>query len=193
MSKFTNAQLVYKNNSLLVDLNNVITRFIIDLYHNGFFDALEQLGVSKSTAKELSELSISNHHRLTKCKQLLGNVFIDENRLKRLMRYIIHNETKDSFINQLIKMQASQSMLERLAGIDHHDFRQRRSLLDLPKAAAGRPAVLNDKEAIGLAKAWQRHADKENDLLQRYFYVGLDTGIPLSKVWNHMHLLGDDL
>ncbi len=188
----TQVQFSYKNNSLIVELNHVITRFIIDLYHNGDFDALEQFGISKSTAKELSGLSISNHHRLTKCQQLLGNVFVDEKRLKRLMQYIIHNENKDSFINQLIKMQASQSMLERLAGVDHHDFRQRRNLLDLPKAAAGRPAVLSDKEAIGLAEAWQRHADKEHDLLQRYFYVGMDTGIPLSRLWNHMQLSGYD-
>lgn len=192
MTNVTHAQFSYKNNSLLAELNHVITRFIIDLYHNGDFDALEQFGISKSTAKELSGLSINNHHRLTKCQQLLCNVFIDERRLKRLMQYIIHNETKDSFIDELIMMQASQPMLERLAGVDHHDFRQRRNLLDLPKAAAGRPAVLTDKEAIRVAESWQRHADKEHDLLQRYFYVGMDTGIPLSRLWNHMQLSGYD-
>lgn len=182
----------YKNNSILIEFNHVITRFILDLYHSGEDDALVQLGVSKSTAKELSELSLSSHQRLAKCQQLLGNVAIDEKKLKRLIQYVLHNDNKDNFINKLITMEASQSMLERLAGVEPHEFRQRRNLLDLPKAASGRPALLSDKEAINLTEAWQRHAEHKDDLLLRYYYVGIDTGIPLSRLWNHMQLFAYD-
>jgi len=87
----------------------------------------------------------------------------------------------------MIQMDASAAMLEALTGMDIMEYRSRRTRLGLDKATQGRPASLNSDESIVLSQSWTKFNDEQDDMM-RYFKVGLDTRLPLNKVWAYMRL-----
>lgn len=110
----------------------------------------------------------------------------DATRFSMLVKHIHREGARNKIIDRMILLDASQAMLYELAGIDNSDYRERRRHLNLPRATSGRPASISEEQTTRLHEAWHLHRD-EDDMLLRYFKVGVVTRIPLSQAWQHMH------
>lgn len=167
------------------DINSFIIQHITRLYNNRDFDGLKQMGLSKTLATRVANLSLWDSARLSEFRVQIGDIFVDEKRLDMMIDHNQHEGAKNILIDHMIKMEASQVMLQELTGIDHEEYRGRRRALDLPKATSGRPPALSEEESIDVHNTWLRYKD-EIDGLVRYYYVGLKTKISLSRIWQHM-------
>ena len=178
------------NKNELKELNRFVIQYILRLYNSRDFESLRQMGISFEEARQVSELSLSESMRLEAFKAPIARVQIAQH-ISKILDYIRQEATKDKLIDQLILLEASQPMLMELVGMDTRDFQQRRRDLGLPKAKAGRPALLNDQEATAVHHTWHEYSTETN-LLQRYLYVGmgvkaaLGRGVPLSQIWYHL-------
>ena len=101
--------------------------------------------------------------------------------------YIIKESGADEIKDQMIQMEASAAMLEALTGMNIMDYRSRRTRLGMDKASQGRPASLTIDESNSLSQSWLKFNDEQDDMM-RYFKVGLDTRLPLNKVWAYLRL-----
>jgi hypothetical protein len=174
----------------LKELNRFVIQYILRLYGNRDIEGLRQMGISFEDARQLSELSLSDSIRLESFNAPIARVLIAEH-IPKILDYIRLESTKDKLIDELILMEASQPMLMELAGMETREFQHRRRDLGLPKAKAGRPALLNDQEATAVHHAWHEYCHEPN-VLQRYLYIGiavkaaLGRGVPLSQIWYHL-------
>jgi hypothetical protein len=178
----------YKNE--LKELNRFVIQYILRLYDSRDIEGLRQMGISFEEAKQIAELSLSDSMRLESFNAPIARVQIAEH-ISKILDYIRLEATKDKLIDQLILLEASQPMLMELAGLETREFQQRRRDLGLPKAKAGRPALLNDQEATAVHHAWHEYRTEANRL-QRYLYIGiavktaLGRDVPLSQIWYHL-------
>ncbi|MEN8132069.1 MAG: STY4526/YPO1902 family pathogenicity island replication protein [Pseudomonadota bacterium] len=166
-------------------LNTFIIQHIYRLYKRRDFEGLNDIGLSKETAKRVASLSLEDVARLESFRAKIAELRVTESHLEMMIAHVQHEGAKEELVDQLIQLGASQVMLWELSGIDHAEYRERRKTLGLPKASAGRPSALTEEESTALHIAWQRYADEE-DILLRYYYVGLCTEISLSRVWNYL-------
>lgn len=169
------------------ELNYSIVNFIGAANSAHDFRALKQLGLSDDQINRLSKMPFEQLQRFKAMRTPIAEVTINPRHFDLCMDYIISEATIDDIKNQMIKMDASAAMLTELAGMDITEYRSRRTHLGLDKATQGRPASLSSDESIILSQAWSKF-QIETDNMMRYFRVGVDTGLPLNKVWAFMQL-----
>ena len=174
-----------EHNNKFSTLNAFIIQYIYRLYQDRDFESLRAIGLSRETAKRVVNLSLRDVARLENFRAQIAEFKVTESHLEMMINHVQHEDAKNELIDQLIQLGASQVMLWELSGIDPVEYRQRRQTLDMPKATAGRPSVLTEEESTALHHAWHKYAE-EPDILLRYYYVGLDTQIVLSRVWHHL-------
>ncbi len=167
------------------ELNASIFRFIVAAYDNNDFRALQQMGLNDTHVKRVIDMPMMQFERLKSRPWSIAQISFDPRRLDVILDDADHEHNLDEIKNTMIRMQASAAMLQALTGMDIAEYRKRRDRLGLDKAQQGRPAALSPDESIRLAEAWSRHHEAENPLF-RYYRVGVDTGIPLNKVWAYM-------
>ncbi len=169
------------------DINSFIIQHITRLYNKRDFDGLKQMGLSKDSASRVANLPMLASARLSEFRVQIGDIFVDEKRLGMMIDRNQHEGAKNTIIDQMILMDSSQSMLFELAGIEHVEYRDRRKSLDLPKASSGRPSALNEDESIDVYNAWREYLNEE-DLLLRYYLIGMKTKISLARIWQYMQI-----
>ena len=169
----------------LNSLNAFVIQYIYRLYKHRDFESLRAIGITRETAQRVANLSLDDVARLENFRAKLAEFKVTESHLQMMITHVQHEGAKDALIDQLINLGASQVMLWELSGIDHVDYRDRRRAIGLPKATAGRPSALTEEESTLVHHAWHKYTD-EPDILLRYYYVGLDTQIALSRVWHHL-------
>ena len=173
-----------KNNNLR-NFNAFVIQHIYRLYQDRDFEGLLAIGLSKEAAKRVATLSLDDVARLENFRAQIADFKITEYHLEMMIKHVKHEGAKEELINQLIQLGASQVMLGELAGIQPAEYRERRQAMDLPKASAGRPSILTEQESTRVHHVWHHYAGELDDLL-RYYYVGLDTNISLSRIWHHL-------
>ena len=171
--------------SLGSEFNAFIIRFVISAFNEKNVIALQEIGLTPKQLQRLRSMTLDDLERLSNFRTTIANISFDARRLDLMIDHVEREGERDSIINQMIEMGASQAMLEDLAGIDHSDYRNRRRVLGLPKASAGRPAAISEDQALQVYQSWRKHID-EPDNLKRYYFLGLETGIPLAQIWTHM-------
>lgn len=155
-------------------------------YNNRDFDRLREMGLSPKTAKVIADLPIRIAERFACFRaEACSLKVVSDNYILMLIQHVQHEDRRDILTDQLIQMGASQAMLAELLGLDANDYRNRRRALGLPKACAGRPAALTEEESVRTHSALHRHRD-EKDMLIKFYKVGMETGIPLARIWQHM-------
>ncbi|MBC8209465.1 MAG: DUF2857 family protein [Gammaproteobacteria bacterium] len=169
------------------ELNTCIVRFIIAAYEANDFRALKQLGLSDKQVKRVIEMPMKQFQRFNAMRTPIAAVEFNPRHFDLCVDYIIKESGADEIKDQMIQMDASAAMLEALTGMDIMEYRSRRTRLGLDKATQGRPASLTSDESITLSQSWMKFND-EQDVTMRYFKVGLDTRLPLNKVWAYMRL-----
>ncbi len=174
-----------EHNNLNTALNAFVINYITRLYQNRDFESLRTIGLSRETARRVANLSLRDSARLGNFRAQIAAIEVTEKHLDMMITHVQHEGAKDEIIDQLIQLGASQVMLWELTGIDHAEYRDRRQALGLPKALAGRPSVLTEEESTAVHNAWHKYAE-ETDVILRYYYIGLDTQILLSRVWHHL-------
>ncbi len=175
----------------MINHNNEFNAFIIlhitRLYNDHDYTSLERMSIKPSLAKEITNMSIGDIERLCNFNSLVCEPpSFDEARFEMLVKHIHREGARNKIIDRMILLDASQAMLYELAGIDNSDYRDRRRYLNLPKATSGRPASISEKQTTLLHEAWGQQRNEE-DMLLRYFKVGVATRIPLSQIWQHIH------
>ncbi len=173
-----------KNNNT-INLNAFVIQYIYRLYQDRDVEGLRAIGLSKEVAKRVASLSLDEVGRLENFRAQIAEFKVTESHLEMMIKHVQHEGAKDELIDQLIQLGASQTMLAELAGIEPTEYRARRQALGLPNASAGRPSVLTEQESTKVHHVWHHYAGEPDDLL-RYYYVGLDTDISLSRIWHHL-------
>lgn len=172
--------------SFSTSVNAFFIREATKLYNNRDFDRLREMGLSPKTAKVIADLPIRITERLACFRAAACSLkVVSEDHILMLIQHVQHEDRRDILTDQLIQMNASQAMLADLLGMDANDYRNRRRALGLPKACAGRPTALTEEESVRTHSALHRHCD-EKDILIKFYKVGMETGIPLARIWQHM-------
>jgi len=169
------------------ELNTSIVRFIIAAYEANDFRALKQLGLSGKQVKRIIDMPMKQFQRFNAMRTPIATVEFNPRHFDLCVDYIIKESGEDEIKDQMIKMDASAAMLETLTGMNIMDYRSRRTRLGMDKASQGRPASLTIDESNILSQSWLKFNDEQDDMM-RYFKVGLDTRLPLNKVWAYMRL-----
>ncbi len=162
-----------------------LIRSITKLFNHRKYDELAELGVNIETAKKISNLPLSDAEKLSFSRGRIGKVLVLDDIIQLKLRHIQHEASRDKLYDKLIQMGASHAMMHELSGMDATEFRERRNHLGLPKASAGRPSALTDNESTQVLNTWQRFKGEEDDLV-RLVYVGCETNIPLSRIWQFL-------
>ena len=175
------------DNNIYSDLNTTLVRFILSAYHANDFRALDDLGVSKDQINRLVQMPAIQMQKFSGLRTPLANIKFCQRRFDIFIDTIDKEATRDDIINQMIKLDASAAMLDTMAGLDITEFRARRIKLGMDKASQGRPASLLPDESIILDDAWLKHKVEPDELI-RYLKVGLETNLPLNRVWAYIRL-----
>lgn len=166
-------------------LNTFVIQYINRLYKHRDIESLHAIGLSMEMAQRLANLSLEDIARLEGFRAKIAEFRVAEGHLEMMISHVRHEGMKDKLIDQLIQLGASQVMLWELSGVDHVEYRERRQALGLPKASAGRPSALTEEESTAVHTAWQEY-EAEQDMLLRYYWIGFDTKIALSRVWHYL-------
>lgn len=167
------------------EFNAYIVRYVIGAYNERNQAALQEMGLTPAQLTRLKNMTMDAMVRFCGFNAPVANVSFVGRHLDLMMDHAEREGARDIIIDQCIMMEASQAMLEELAGVDRNEFRKRRTFLGLPQAGSGRPHALTEEQALQVYNSWRRHKS-ERDALNLYYYLGLDTGLPLSEVWTHM-------
>ncbi len=173
-------------NNIYSDLNVQIISFIGAAICTNDFSALKQWGLDENSIQRCGQLSLNQLQRLKSLRTPIADISVDQRRFSLTLDYLIEEDKSDNIKNKMINMQASAAMLNRLIGMDITEYRSRRTALGLDKASQGRPGALNDDETIIISQAWQKYHDDADFI--RYYKVGMETHIPLNKVWAFMQI-----
>lgn len=176
-------------NNLVSELNHIIFRYIINLYREDTYTAINQTTLSSDVIENIKSLKMEDFERLSSFKTPIADISFSEKRIQHLLTHIKHESARDDLIDRMIKMDASQAMLEALCGIDHKTFRHRRNQLGMSPASAGRPSALTENQSILVNDLFKKYKE-ENDVFIRYYKVGLESGFPLSQIWQYMQSVG---
>jgi len=169
------------------ELNTSIVRFIIAAYEANDFRALKQLGLSDKQVKRVIDMPMKQFQRFNAMRTPIATVEFNPRHFDLCVDYIVKESGADEIKDQMIQMEASAAMLESLTGMNIMDYRSRRIRLGMDKASQGRPACLSIDESNLLSDSWNKFNDEQDDMM-RYFKVGLDTRLPLNKVWACLRL-----
>lgn len=167
------------------ELNAFLIRSVTKAYNHKALDQLDRLGVSLEMAEMISNLPLRDAEKLSLSRGCIGDAKIMEDIVQLKLRNMQHEDSRDKLYDKLIQMGASHAMMYDLSGMDVSEFRARRKKIGLPKASAGRPSALSDSESTAVQNAWHRYKDEEDDLV-RLVYVGCETKIPLSRIWQFL-------
>lgn len=168
-------------------INDSILQFIGTAYEKNDYRILKQLGLNDDQIQRLNQMPLKQIRRFKALQTPLGKITIDPRHFDHCMNYVEKESDSDELKDLMIKMDASAAMLEALTGMDILEYRTRRIRLGLDKATQGRPASLTPDESIMVSQAWLKHEDLDDELL-RYYNVGLETNIPLNKIWAFIQL-----
>ncbi len=174
--------------NLFGGVNAEIIRLVVDAYDQSDSRVLDLLGLNKTQIIKLRNLTMGQISQVMRQRTPIANITFDSRRFDLLVRHIEMESSRDGILDGLIVMHASAAMLYELAGMDSKSYRARRAKLGLVKATQGRPASLSSDESITLQRSWSRYRHFEDDPLKRYHSVGMDTSIPLNRVWSFMQL-----
>ncbi|VAW63228.1 hypothetical protein MNBD_GAMMA08-1558 [hydrothermal vent metagenome] len=169
------------------EFNAFMIRYITRLYNDHDYASLKRMNVKPDLAKEIANMSVGNSERLSNFNSLICDLpAFDEPRFAMLIKYIHREDAKSDIIDRMVKLEASQVMLYKLAAVDRDEYRDRRIKLGLPQASSGRPATITEEQTARLHEALHIH-ENEPDKLLRYFKVGVASRIPLSQIWHYMN------
>ena len=120
-----------------------------------------------------------------------ANIKIDRRSFELGLEYAIKQGEQSVLVDHLIRLGASQAMLEELASLDSDNYHIRCRALNVAPTSSGRPPMLTQDEEMLLLRAQRRQPhDIETDPLHWYYFMGMETGIQLKKLWAHMNRTG---
>jgi len=175
------------------EYNAFMIQFITKIYNHDKLEYLTQMGVSVELAEMISDLPLKDAEKLARTRGCFGGQgFFKEDIVRLKLRNMKHQESRDRLLDKLIELGASHAMMHDLTGMESIEWRDRRKKLGMPQGASGRPSALNDTESTQVQNTWFRYRDEGDDLL-RLIYVGCETGIPLSRIWQFLKTPDGDL
>jgi len=173
--------------NVYAEFNYSLLNFISSAVSNHDYITLQKMGLDRARAQRLCDMPLSQLQQFKRMTLPLADISIDPKHFDLCLDYICteaeHNEIK----NKMIEMDASAAMLNELAGMDISEYRSRRVHLGLDRAQQGRPASLSADECVMVSRVWKKY-ENEKDLLLRYFHVGVETRLPLNRIWVFMRL-----
>lgn len=164
------------------DLNTDVIAHIMKCHSEGRHAHLTAMGINQKLIDQLRNLPLDAFHRLRSFPSLIADITIDERRLSMLINYATEETSRDRRVDELIRMGASQTMMEEIAAISREDFRERRKRIGV-EVRLGRPSSLNELEEEQVNEALRAH--QNDDLIEMYYRIGLETGLSLGQVWNY--------
>lgn len=165
----------------VAELNEAVIKFVLELYDNGRFEALNHMGICKDDIESLKELNIGSMRNMRNYPTLIVDFKFDKSRAIHLVKHIKTEAENKSKVNALIGLGASQPMLEDLSGIDREEFKKRKAQLGITEDSRGRPPALDDEEVNRVNEIMR--LNKGLDQIGLYILIGNETGINLSSVW----------
>ncbi len=176
-------------NNNRTELNACLLRRAIEAYNSNDPNQLAEMQAMGFDTALLERISQTTSEVFTQiCAFDIIEVRLDPRRVELLCEFAEREKDARKLINRLIELGASQSMLHELVGLDPREFRNRRKMLGLPAAAQGRPADLTDEQADRLYHALRHGPEDFPGPLERYRYLGEETGLPLAQIWTHLRM-----
>lgn len=169
------------------DFNYSLLNFISAAVSKHDYVTLEKLGLDRDRVQRLCNMPLGQLQRFKRMRLPIADIHIDPHHFDLCLDYICSESERDDVKNRMIEMGASAVMLSELAGMDITEYRKRRQNLDMDRAQQGRPASLTAEECVIVGRVWKKHENVKDPLL-RYFNVGVETQIPLNKIWVFMRI-----
>lgn len=167
----------------LAELNGAFIEFIVETYTEGRSEVLMTLGVKQNDIELLRNITVETKQRMRTFPSPIVDISLNSSRLAMMVEYAAKETSNDQKIDELVRMGASQPMLEEIAAVSREEFRERRKRIGID-ARIGRPQSLTDRE-MGLVND-SISVHQGNDLVEMYYRVGLETGLPLSQIWAYV-------
>jgi hypothetical protein len=174
-------------NHAMAEFNDAIVRFILGLDLDGRHECLKQMGVDQELLELIRQMPTEACHRLRRFPSPVADVALNANRLRWALEYADKEASRDRRIDALIRMGASQPMMEEFA-VTREDYRLRRKRLGLD-SRQGRPPALTDAQITQITRVFRASREVEviDDPMELYYRIGVETGIPLGPVWGYLH------
>ena len=168
------------------ELNACLLRYVISASNKHDHQTLCEMGLDIALMERVKGMNADVFTRLSKFN--IADVTFNSHRFGLMLDFVEHERTMDALMNEMIKLGASQSMLEDLVGVDPRDYRDRRKTLGMAPATQGRPPDLDAQQANAVYEAMKKYPEKENEdnLPNWYCLLGKETGLPLSIIWQHL-------
>ncbi|MCF6256206.1 MAG: STY4526/YPO1902 family pathogenicity island replication protein [Gammaproteobacteria bacterium] len=168
------------------ELNACLLRCVINASNEYDHQTLRDLGLNTVLVDRAKNMNADVFSRLSRFS--IANITFDSHRFGLMLDFVEQEREMDILVNKMIQLDASQSMLGDLTGIDPREYRDRRKALNMPPASQGRPQNLDDQQTIILYEALSKYPEPKagsstNDMLNWYCQLGAETELPLAKIW----------
>lgn len=171
------------------ELNVCLLRHVISACNENDHQTLHEIGMDPALVERAKNMNAEVFTRLSNFR--IAEVTIDSRRFGLMLDYVEQGRETNAITNKMIKLEASQAMLNKLVGIDPREFRERRKTLGMPNAFQGRPVDLDMAQSNHLYAVLRKHPEPDGDgvlKLNWYCLLSEETGLPLSKIWHHMKI-----
>ncbi len=121
------------------ELINSIVVFFRRCEEEGDYNALYEMGFGPSEVRALSALSSADILRIASMKSHFLTIKLNREVYWRLIDYLLREQHKGKFVNELIVCDAPMQMMRSLTGMNAQQFHLKRCQLGLPDLPAGRP------------------------------------------------------
>ncbi len=178
---------MYQTSSNRTELNAYLLRRAVEAYHSNDSQMLTELmsmGFDTPLLERISQTTSGVFTRI--CSFDIIDYTLDPRRVELICEFAEGEKEARKLLNRLIELGASQAMLRELIGLDSREYRNRRKMLGLPATSQGRPVDLTDSQANHLFDAIRRYPSDLTNPLEKYRYLGEETGLPLAQIWTHM-------
>jgi len=171
------------------ELNACLLRLIIRACNDNDHQTLHEMGMNPGLVERVKNMNAEVFTRLVNFR--IAETKINSKRFGLMLDYVEQEREINALTNKMIKLEASQAMLDKLVGTDPSEFRDRRKTLGMPNATQGRPSELDTSQADQLYGVLRKHPEPNSDgklKLDWYCLLAEETGLPLSKIWRHMKI-----
>jgi len=170
------------------ELNACLLRCVINASNENDYQTLMDMGLDIKLMERVKDMNADVFIRLSKFN--IADVRFNSHRFGLMLDFVEQERVMNTLVNRMIKLEASQSMLEDLVGIDPREYRDRRRTLGMAPATQGRPPDLDTHQTNCLYEALNKHPETKNadNILSWYCLLAEESGLSLSIIWRHMKL-----
>jgi len=170
-------------NFLVNEINMFGFRLALQVAKDLDHTALQSLGLDMESIAAIKELNADQLSQLAGFGGLMINLKFNTKAIELGIKHIGNKSDHDSFIDELISMEAPFSLLEQYTSIDKSEFSNRRRMLGMV-GRLGRPNLPSEDNALLIDEIWHG-LDEEMEELVKYYQTSQITNIPIKNIYAH--------